>query len=226
MTSHPQLQGLLLAGGSSRRFGRDKLTEPIAGRPLLFRPLSLLVQTCEHVYLSVAPERKVSIEALLTKHQISVSDILEDPVMDCGPLAGIREGFKAVETRATESKSAIPNETRMSKAPLLVVAGDLPALSQTTIEALINAYKTYSEGKNAADSPSVIAARSEEEERVQPLCAIWMPSAFPLIVARLEAGERSVFGVLDRLDVRTVDVPSSELININRPSDLDLLSQM
>ena len=94
------------------------------------------------------------------------------------------------------------------------------------LKRLLTRIKPIQRGKNAADSPSVIAARSEEEERVQPLCAIWMPSAFPLIVARLEAGERSVFGVLDRLDVRTVDVPSSELININRPSDLDLLSQM
>ena len=33
--TEPTVTGLVLAGGRSSRFGRDKLAEPIDGRPLL-----------------------------------------------------------------------------------------------------------------------------------------------------------------------------------------------
>lgn len=255
----PNPKGLLLAGGSSRRFGRDKLTEPVGGQPLLSRPLSALSEVCEQVFVSVAPGKKASMEAFLVENSLSVNWVLEDEAEEFGPLAGIREGFWALETMKKHRKGEPMGDDFSGIAPLLVLAADLPAVTHRTLTMLIRAYEAVTPDPQR---PTVIAARAADggqatepagatepdcvsgptqaaeptrateparatgAGRIQPLCAIWMPSVLPLIIAHLEAGERSVFGVLDKVDLTTVDVPSGELININRPSDLELLSQM
>jgi molybdenum cofactor guanylyltransferase len=50
------VDGVVLAGGRSRRFGRDKLAEEYGGRPLLQHPVSRLLEVCGRVVVVLAPD--------------------------------------------------------------------------------------------------------------------------------------------------------------------------
>jgi molybdenum cofactor guanylyltransferase len=50
------VDGVVLAGGRSRRFGRDKLAEEYRGRPLLQHPVSRLLEVCGRVVVVLSPD--------------------------------------------------------------------------------------------------------------------------------------------------------------------------
>jgi len=52
-----RVSGIVLAGGASRRFGRDKLVEPIDGIPLLERAVLALAGLVEEVVVVIGPDR-------------------------------------------------------------------------------------------------------------------------------------------------------------------------
>jgi molybdopterin-guanine dinucleotide biosynthesis protein A len=54
---HPSgsVGGVVLAGGRSERFGRDKLAEEYEGRPLLHHPVLRLLEVCDRVVVVLAP---------------------------------------------------------------------------------------------------------------------------------------------------------------------------
>lgn len=98
----PSVDGLILAGGGSTRFGREKLLYPVEGRPMISRVFEALAPAVDRVWISVAAQRDdLPVEATQ----------VVDPVPDAGPLAGIRAGLAATSAEA-----------------LLVVAGDMPYL--------------------------------------------------------------------------------------------------
>ena len=47
------MTGIVLAGGRSARFGRDKLAEPIDGVPMLHRVVRTLASQCDETIVSV-----------------------------------------------------------------------------------------------------------------------------------------------------------------------------
>jgi len=49
--SAAELIGAVLAGGESRRFGRDKAAEPIRGKPMVVRGAETLAEVFEHVVI-------------------------------------------------------------------------------------------------------------------------------------------------------------------------------
>ncbi len=75
----PAVAGFLLAGGASRRMGRDKALLPIAGIPLLVHMASLLEQNSASIHI-LAP---------LGRYESFGFPILPDLRPNCGPLAGI-----------------------------------------------------------------------------------------------------------------------------------------
>ena len=50
------IAGVALAGGRSRRFGRDKAREPLAGRPLIAWSLETLSSACDRLAVNGPPE--------------------------------------------------------------------------------------------------------------------------------------------------------------------------
>ena len=50
------IAGIVLAGGRSRRFGRDKAREPLAGRPLIAWSLDALEPACDRLAVNGPPE--------------------------------------------------------------------------------------------------------------------------------------------------------------------------
>jgi molybdopterin-guanine dinucleotide biosynthesis protein A len=109
-----------------------------------------------------------------------------------GPLGGIATALHAVG------------------APVLVLACDLAWIDAGTVAAVLAAAAVV-------DSDVVTAVT----DRVQPLCALWRPSALGALERALEAGERSVVSLLAGLSVTQVPVDARALRNVNTPTDLD-----
>jgi molybdopterin-guanine dinucleotide biosynthesis protein A len=81
---------VVLAGGRSRRFGRDKLVEEYEGRPLLQHPVSRLLEVCDRVVVVLAPDA----EEPAMPADASVA-FARDAVEDEGPLRGLSAGLDA-----------------------------------------------------------------------------------------------------------------------------------
>jgi molybdopterin-guanine dinucleotide biosynthesis protein A len=93
-------------------------------------------------------------------------------------------------------------------APTLVAACDLPWLDAASLALIIEA---------AGRGEDVVVARSS---RLEPMCALWQPSAAPKLQAVFDGGERAVHRAMATLDVVEVDLPDSVLANVNAPDDL------
>ncbi|HEU4356531.1 MAG TPA: molybdenum cofactor guanylyltransferase [Actinomycetota bacterium] len=81
------ITGIVLAGGRSTRFGRDKLAEPYRGRPLLEHVVLALGAVCGEVVIVLAPG------AELTPMPI-VARVTHDEVEGQGPLVGAAAGLR------------------------------------------------------------------------------------------------------------------------------------
>lgn len=117
-----------------------------------------------------------------------------DSYPGAGPLAGIHACMAAMQSDW-----------------LLVLACDLPYVSKTSLESLTSAID---------DQVKLVIARGDDGT-TQPLCACYHRSVLWGLTSALEAGKNSVYRFVDSLDaVREVDVPATELINVNRPNDI------
>jgi Molybdopterin-guanine dinucleotide biosynthesis protein A len=130
---------IVLAGGRSSRFGRDKLAEPVDGRPMLHRAIAAVRELASDVIVVVAPD--------------AARDVPEDVrvVRDArpfdGPLAGLATGLAAVD----------PSVERV-----LVVGGDMPGLVPAVLARLLDALEGHELAVLADDAgprPLPIAAR-------------------------------------------------------------------
>jgi len=92
----------------------------------------------------------------------------------------------------------------------LVVACDVPNIRPQTLRRLID---------TLGDHQAAIACT----EHLEPLCALWSPSASATLRSRFVAGERAVHRAIEGLDVVAVTVPADELRNVNTPDDLNSL---
>jgi molybdopterin-guanine dinucleotide biosynthesis protein A len=147
----PQLHGLVLAGGESRRMGRDKAALELHGRSQVDWAFDLLSRHCERVFVSVRPGQEG--DPARSGHPTIV-----DRHTGVGPIAGIAAALAA-----------------HPEAAWLVVACDLPLLSDATLEALVA----------ARGREPVTAFRSAHDGLPEPLCAIYEPSTRPGIEAAI-----------------------------------------
>ncbi len=109
-----KVSAVVLAGGRSVRFGRDKLAEPIDGRPLL-----------HHAIDGVRPIAAEIIVVAARGAQPRVPDgvtVVHDSIAFDGPLAGLLVGLRA----ARESI-------------VVVVGGDMPTLMASVLDAMVSA---------------------------------------------------------------------------------------
>ncbi len=87
------LGGVILAGGKSRRLGRDKASEMLLGRTLLQRTADRLVTLVEEIV--VVRRAGQSIPELDLPVPVAV---VEDAYPDTGPLGGIFTGLRAASS--------------------------------------------------------------------------------------------------------------------------------
>ncbi len=113
----PGISGIVLAGGRSSRFGRDKLAQPIDGEPLFWRPLRALAAAgCAEIVVVLAPDGP---EPALPLDLAVPVRFARDPEPFGGPLVGLHAGLVAVSGRLA-----------------LVVAGDQPDLRPALLRLL------------------------------------------------------------------------------------------
>jgi molybdenum cofactor guanylyltransferase len=110
--TNPKLFGLILAGGYSRRMGRDKALLDINGKPQVEFVFDLLQKFCPQVFLSKRGDQKFYNDLAFINDSGEFSGH--------GPLGGILSAMKAYPD-----------------ASWLVVGCDLPFISEETIEFLL-----------------------------------------------------------------------------------------
>lgn len=87
------LTGLILAGGKSSRFGSDKASAMLLGRPLLQWAVSAIEPAVQAIVVVCAAGQR------LPPFEVGVPlVIVEDQYEAMGPLAGLVTGFRAVRT--------------------------------------------------------------------------------------------------------------------------------
>jgi molybdopterin-guanine dinucleotide biosynthesis protein A len=134
--------GIVLAGGSSTRFGSDKLRAPYRGRPLLHHAIAAAAAVSDDVVVVMGPAadgRDLPPEARMA----------HDSAEGEGPLAGLHAGLLA----AVRSDVAV------------VVAGDMPdvpaAVLRTLLEAIgVGSATASALGTTSGPSPVPIALRT------------------------------------------------------------------
>ena len=90
---------ILLAGGRSRRMGRDKAGLPVGGRTLLERTIALLNPLVVHTVVMLAENRDIS---YLPKDMLRSVTVGRDKRAEQGPLQGIGDGVVLLERAITE----------------------------------------------------------------------------------------------------------------------------
>ena len=109
------ISGVVLAGGLSTRFGRDKAAAEIGGASLLQRAVELLESVLDEVWVSVRPDQ--ASDALRSRYPC-----LEDRTPGAGPAAGLEAAHAAAPGRAW-----------------LALACDQPGLTRADIQRLVTA---------------------------------------------------------------------------------------
>jgi len=211
--SGPDRSLVIVAGGRSRRLGRDKPLVEIGGRTVLSRILDATAHIADAVLAvrEVTPFRRgLAAEGwepgaggtgppgsvTLRNPQGRALLVVPDPVPDLGPLAGVASGMDA-------ARGAI----------CVVLAGDLPFVVPDLVDRLSG------ELESDAELDAVVP---HARGRAQPLCAAYRREVGRL-AARLVAGTAasggpspSMMSFLERLRVRTVTAEQ-----VKRLGDLD-----
>jgi len=175
--------GLILAGGASSRMQRDKAALAYHGRPQLEWAFDLVSPVCAATFVSVRPDQREDAAR-------SQFPQIVDRQPGIGPIAGISAAL------LTHPKAA-----------WLVVACDLPFLTEATLRHLI-----------ARRDPAKIATayRSAHDNLPEPLCAIWEPRAREPVLQYIATGKQCPRKFLINADTLLLDLPEARALdNVN-----------
>ncbi len=198
------MAAIVLGGGHSRRFGREKGLAK-------WRSLSLV----DHVLQRLPQPRQSTILVLRAEQCTAWADrddvtIISDHDAQAGPLRGVIRGL---EYLAEHSHSGWA----------WIVACDQPLVCTTLLQAL-----------PAAISPSKLAVIPEWEDRLQPLTGLYHVDAASELRRCHERGEASLINALHSVghvtfsadQCRQLDPRGLGFMNVNRPADLDELERV
>ena len=197
------LLGAVLAGGASRRLGRDKAAEPVGGRRMIDRAVSALEDHCTDVV--VVSSRADTPSGAWRR--------IEDARPDGGPLCGIEAAL--LHARASGREGAI------------VLAVDLPLVGAQDIGHLVRAYHAPRNVSPAIDSAGTfptaraVAAKRTGQPDFEPLCAIYATGCLPQVQQLLDRGERAAQALFRSVDGRRVPGLEGAALNVNEKRDLE-----
>jgi len=107
---------LVLAGGKSQRFGRNKAFAKLAGKPLVLHILETALEIADEVVLAIGREDRTASYCKIVPKPVRV---LKDKMREKSPLVGIVTGFQAMKSEYS-----------------LVLSCDTPFAKRTVLELL------------------------------------------------------------------------------------------
>lgn len=185
------LAAVILAGGASRRMGRDKATLAFAGpageTTLVERAVATLSSRCSPVLVVAAPgQRLPALDA----------EVLRDEVRGVGPLVAAARGLRAAADAGLERA--------------FVCAVDMPYLTVDLIEQLV--------GPSVRLGADVVLPW---DGRDHYLAGVYRTDLAARADELIGAGERSMRSLVNSVDTqRVVMAEQSSLTNVNTPADL------
>jgi molybdenum cofactor guanylyltransferase len=190
--------GVVLAGGRSRRFGRDKLKEPYRGRPLLHHAVERLLDVCDEVVVVLAPDADEP--SMPTGVDVR---FVRDAVQGQGPLAGALAGLRAV-----------------AEGWAVLAGGDMPDLQPGVLREMLRAGRetgavgvALSDGGEARPLPCVLSVGPAAE-------------AVDAVLGRGRSSLRDLLGavrtvVVDEPTWTALDPEHRSLVDVDEPGDVD-----
>lgn len=201
---------MVLAGGRSRRMGKDKALLPTEhGQPLLQK----IVQTvqplaAEIVVVTPWPERYQDfIPEFATLIKEPPPSSLLEPSFSAGPLSGFAYGWQAI-----------------SSDWCLLLACDLPFLETTVMQHWWDWLITHLNETDALLAP--IASLTKGLKDWEPLCGYYHRRCIPSLTQHLQSGQHSFQSWLsEKPIVMYQSVPKRMLFNCNTPNDWATVTQ-
>jgi len=182
----PDVFGLVLVGGHSTRMGRDKAALQYGDKPQAVAAFELVARGCSRTFLSCRRDQS-------PPHGLPG---IHDVVDNIGPMGGIVSAFAAHPDKAW-----------------LVVACDLPFLTEATLRALMS--------RRDPARPAT-AFRSAYDGKPEPLCAIYEPSIADRLRERVARDEVCPRRALAELNALLLDLPDRRALdNVNHPGEYE-----
>ncbi|HSC75318.1 MAG TPA: nucleotidyltransferase family protein [Pseudomonadales bacterium] len=122
-----QIDAILLAAGSSSRFGSDKRLLLIDGVPMLQRALASIIDTVHSVTIVIKQDDRDILPQLLGKF---ITDTRVCPLLLEFPGAGMGSNLAQAVSRLSEKSDGV-----------LVMLADMPYVQSNTVSAVVNAGK-------------------------------------------------------------------------------------
>jgi molybdopterin-guanine dinucleotide biosynthesis protein A len=192
------VSGIVLAGGRSSRFGRDKLAVQYHGRPLLHHAVFRLAEVCDEIVVVIAPD--VAEPSMPMSARVRA---VRDDVEGEGPLAGAAAGLSALDAESA-----------------LLVAGDMPELSVDVLREMIRiargvtvAAVALSDGGRLRPVPSLVRAEPARRAAVELLAS--GERRLRALIAALDPH------VVDEPIWTAIDPERRTLLDVDEPADLD-----
>ena len=191
------LTGAVLAGGDSRRMGRDKAELPYAGQPLLHHVCAVLADVADEILIVTRPERRDRVVDLAPAGCRIVTDALPGH----GPLVGLHAALQA----AAHDR-------------VLLVGCDMPHLKPTLLRAM-------AESAEATGADVVIARLAGGYEPLHAVYRRRCLAAIERVLADGPAPVPAFFTAVQVATwpeerVKAFDPALSSFDNINAPGDL------
>lgn len=190
---------LVLAGGKSERFGRNKAFVKLAGRPLVLHILETAMEIADEVVLAIGREGRTASYSKIVPEPVRV---FKDRMREKSPLVGIVTGFQAMKSEYS-----------------LVLSCDTPFAKRTVLEFLF-------EKANGSDA-AVPKWPNGDIEPLQSVYRV-RPSLLAAKLALSELRFRNLH-MIERLrkvkyvpirDVRKIDKDLITFFNVNTLADL------
>ncbi|MEM8503746.1 MAG: molybdenum cofactor guanylyltransferase [Cyanobacteria bacterium P01_D01_bin.1] len=208
------LSVMVLAGGQSRRMGKDKALLPMEnGQPLLLKTVQAAQSLSTNIVVVTPwPERY---QPLLPEFVALVKDPLPSALsssatLSAGPLSGFAHGWGAI-----------------SSDWCLLLACDMPYLDFSHLQQWwlwLNAKLDNPSTGLPTPMASLVPGKKSSKSGWEPLCGYYHRSGIPSLTQHLESGQHSFQSWLSKIPVAPYySIPERVLFNCNTPGDWNVV---
>lgn len=205
--STPAASGIVLAGGRSSRFGRDKLAEPVDGAPLLHAAIRAIATACAEVVVVVPPS---GLDFFLPSDLPTPLREVADAQAFGGPLIGLLAGLGAAQQQL-----------------VVIAGGDMPSLDPAVLRLMLRRMLTGPGNRPAYWAAQGVALELDGQAQRLPL-VLERSAAISAASDLVASGERSLGSLLSALDIallpeaswRELDPDAATLRDVDRTDDL------